>query len=558
LLPAFMNAQKRYDVLITECLPDPSPVVGLPETSFVELTNRSGSDFNLRNWKISNGSNTAVIKTDWILKADSLLILCPLSATEAFRSFGPALGISGFPALNNESGNIILINDLGLVIHAIHYDRHWFDNDLKAAGGWSLEMIDPGNPASAKENWRASISNLGGTPGSKNSVDALNPDERPVSLIRANAPDSLHLILIFDEPLDSLTASDIENYGISGGIGIPSAAVALPPFFDRIELNLSHAMIPGILYTVDVQQVRDVSLNTISLQNHCKAGIPQPAQSGDIIFNEILFNPPPFGFDYIELYNRSQKIISCNELFLAGREFSGSLKDPVSLINEPRAFFPGEYVLLTENPEWILNHYLLSSPLQILPVSALPSMPDDLGKLVLLNASGQLLDELDYDHHWHSPMLASEGGVALERIRSDLPTSRAALWTSAAADAGYGTPGYKNSESSPDSVSSGPDFVFAEPRIFSPDMDGREDFCFIHYQLPEAGFTGSISIYDISGVMVRKLLNNELLGTSGIFRWDGLDDQQNLLPTGRYIIYTEVFRTDGDVRRKKLVCVLAK
>jgi hypothetical protein len=58
--------------------------------------------------------------------------------------------------------------------------------------------------------------------------------------------------------------------------------------------------------------------------------------------------------------------------------------------------------------------------------------------------------------------------------------------------------------------------------------------------------------------MVRKLLNNALLGTSGIFRWDGLDDQQNLLPTGRYIIYTEVFRTDGDVRRKKLVCVLAK
>ncbi len=41
-------------------------------------------------------------------------------------------------------------------------------------------------------------------------------------------------------------------------------------------------------------------------------------------------------------------------------------------------------------------------------------------------------------------------------------------------------------------------------------MDGYQDFCFINYHLPAAGYMGSISIYDISGRMVRKLVNNVL------------------------------------------------
>ena len=109
-------------------------------------------------------------------------------------------------------------------------------------------------------------------------------------------------------------------------------------------------------------------------------------------------------------------------------------------------------------------------------------MPDDMGKVVVLNSEGLILDELDYDHHWQSPLLTTESGVSLERIRSDLPTSLASNWTSAASSAGYGTPGYKNSESNTDSVFT--HFISIDPKIFSPDMDGYNDFLFINYHLP--------------------------------------------------------------------------
>ena len=343
-LPLFLSAQARYDVLITEFLPDVSPSAGLPESSFIELTNRSPQEVNLRNWKISNGNTMATIKADYILKTDSFLILCTASATAAYNTYGSSIGVSGFPSLANEAGNIQLLAPDDRVIHAVRYDAGTFHNALKAKGGWSLEMIDLNNVCSGASNWTASVSPSGGTPGKKNSVEAINPDDQPPRLIRFVPVDSTHLIMLFDEALDSGTVSDTSNYLLSDMKRSPVSAMALPPFFDRVEIQLPVTMQPGKLYTLTVNNVKDCSGNEIGLYNSCPAGITESAATGDIIFNEILFNPPPYGYDYIELYNRSQKIIRCSKLFIAGRDAAGNLKDPLNLVNEERAFFPGEYL----------------------------------------------------------------------------------------------------------------------------------------------------------------------------------------------------------------------
>jgi len=556
VIPKILTAQNRYDVVVTEFLSDPTPAVGLPESEFIELKNRSTTDYNLRNWTISNGNNSATIKVDYILKADSFLIICSGSAASSFASFGATLGISGFPALSNDGGIIVLSDESGAVIHALQYDKSWFDNDIKASGGWSLEMKDPANPCTGIGNWAASKSSEGGTPGKKNSVNAENPDTDAPSLIRAVAVDSINLVLIFDEPIDSTSASDITHFSISNRDGSPETAGSIAPFFNRIGLRLQHPLDTGKLYTVTVQQLRDCSGNEIGVRNECKTGLATKVKPGDIIFNEILFNPPSYGYDYLELYNRSSGIINCSELWLAARELTGNLKDPVNLVKEERAFLPGEYLLLTENPDWILNHYPNTDGSRMILIGSMPTLPDEIGKIVLLNTSADIIDELDYDHHWHSPLLANESGVALERIRTDLPTNLASNWTSATAATGFGTPGYQNAQYSMDSEDS--DFISVEPKVFSPDMDGYQDFLFVHYHLPMAGFIGTISIYDIYGKMVRKLVDNIIWGTAGSFRWDGLDEQQRLLPMGHYILIIQLFRPDGTIINRKLVTVLAR
>jgi hypothetical protein len=550
------QAAKRYEVLIDEFLADPSPSAGLPGSSFIELKNVSGRPINLRNWKLGDGNASATFKKDYVLKADSFLIVCPASAETAFSAFGAAMGITGFPSLNHDADEVILSSDEGSVIHAVQYDKSWFRNDLKSGGGWSLEMIDPKNPCTGSGNWTASMQLIGGTPGMPNSVSAENPDQQGPDLLRTICPDSLHILALFSEPLDSLSASIVSNYEFSPDMGPPMEAIPVPPFYDQVNLTLRQPLLPEQVYTMSVQQVRDCAANEISIYNSCKLGLPQLPASGDLIFNEILFNPPSYGYDYIELYNRSRKTLDLQQVFLAGRDAIGTVKDPQNLVSAAVLFFPGEYTVLTENRKWVIQNYKVENPDWLVRMSGLPSMPDDQGTILLLNEGGQILDELSYDHHWHFPLLANEEGVALERIQADRPTQAADNWASAASSAGFGTPTAKNSASFSEQETT--DQISAEPKIFSPDNDGYQDYCFVKFHLAQPGLVANISIYDINGRMVRQLTNNSTLGMAGSFRWDGLDDGLNPLPTGHYVICVDLFSVEGKIKKYKLVETLAR
>ncbi|HSZ86086.1 MAG TPA: lamin tail domain-containing protein [Puia sp.] len=124
----------RYDIVIDEIFPDPTPIVGLPDAEFIELKNVSSTAYNLRNWQISDGSSIATIKKDFILQPDRFVIICSTSST-AYANFGTTISVTSFPSLNNDVDVIFLRSPEGLIIHAISYDLSWYQNDIKSSGG---------------------------------------------------------------------------------------------------------------------------------------------------------------------------------------------------------------------------------------------------------------------------------------------------------------------------------------------------------------------------------------------------------------------------------------
>ncbi|MBD0374938.1 MAG: gliding motility-associated C-terminal domain-containing protein, partial [Flavisolibacter sp.] len=176
--------------------------------------------------------------------------------------------------------------------------------------------------------------------------------------------------------------------------------------------------------------------------------------------------------------------------------------------------------------------------------------------VVLVNTQNVVIDEVQYSEKWHFELLRDREGVALERVDPDGPSQEAKNWRSAAAAAGYGTPGYKNSQYQQDG---GPKATIEIiPKTFSPDGDGVDDAAFIHYQAVEPGFVASVTIYESNGRPVRSLVHNQTLGLKGSWSWDGLDAKGQKLPIGIYIIYTELFNLQGKREQFKNTVVLAR
>ena len=525
-----------FDLVIDEIMADPSPQVQLPNNEWIELKNTTNMPINLQGWRLGKSTGESGPMSAYVLKPDSFVVVCTGSAVAVMNPYGPVISVTAFPSLSNDADKIYLRASQGMIVHTVSYTDDWYKNELKKEGGWSLEMIDTHNPCTGTDNWKASTGENGGTPAKKNTADAVNPDTKLSKLIRAFAPDSIHAILIFDEPLDSLSAANPAAYTISDGIGNAVNALPLSFSFDHVLLQLPTALARNKIYTVTATAVNDCSGNAVGMSHTARAGLYEPIDSLSMVVNEILFNPKPGGTDYAEFYNRSKKIFNLKNAFIANRNSTGIISSVTRFTNEDYLFFPGDYMVVTADPVIVQRDYFSPDPYAFLRVSSMPSFNDDAGDIVLLNEQGMIIDELVYSEKWHFPLITEPEGVSLERINPGAETVQK-NFHSAATDVGYGTPGYKNSQYRSDEAAAGT--IKITPEIISPDNDGRDDFATIQYEFPEPGYVANISIFDGSGRLVRNLERSALCGIKGFYRWDGLGEKQQRLASGIYIIYAE-------------------
>lgn len=555
LTPVCLLSQNRYDIVINEIMADPSPQVGLPNNEWIELKNTTAAPVNLQNWRIGDASGQSGPMPNFTLQPDSFVIVCTGSAVAALSAFGTTISVTSFPSLDNDGDQLFIKAANGTIIHAIAYTAGWYQNDLKKEGGWTLEMIDTKNPCTGMNNWKASTSATGGTPGKKNSVEALNNDATAPQLKRAYTTDNVTIILVYDEPVDSLSGATISSYSIDGGLTLVSAA-SIAPLFNQVQLKAATPLQANMVYNITANNIKDCKGNMIGNANSVRVGLPEDAAAGEFIINEILFNPRSNAFDYVEFYNNSNKIFDASKLYIANRNSSGVISSIKVLSAVAFYIFPGDYIVETEDADNLALQYLVKNPDHVLLISSPPSFPDDEGTVIALNFQGNVVDEVKYKDDWHFKLIDNAEGVALERIDPAGVSQDAANWTSAASTSGYGTPTYKNSQYK--LLSSINAVIAVTPKVFSPDNDGRDDIATIQYKVAEPGYIANITIFDASGRPVRNLVRNGTLGLEGYWNWDGLDDKGLKLPIGTYIVFTEIFNLQGKKEKFKNAVVLAR
>jgi hypothetical protein len=541
------------DVVISEIMADPLPEVSLPGKEYIEVTNTTGYSFNLKNWRLStSGQYTLFPETS--IPPSGIIILCSSQDTMVFQKFGKVTGLKQFPSLT-DAGRMVYISDSsGSFIHGVEYSSDWYKDDLKSKGGWSLEMIDTRFPFYYQDNWRASESKKGGTPGSVNSVAESNPDISFFGIQNVFPADSSTVHIRFSEPVFNLA-------GKTGKIKIGEKGITdiypTDPLFREFAVKLKDPLKRIEIYKLEIpDDIFDFAGNRMQKCDF-SFGISEPAEPGDILFNEVLFNPMPGDPDYLELFNFSGKVIDASRLeIISLNDASGDKSEAIPVSDENRCILPGEYYAITTDTKKISERYFSTNPDHLFETESLPSMPDDKGHLILYNRELDRIDELVYNDDMHYSLLSSHEGVSLEKTDPRNESKVAANWHSATESSGWGTPGASNSMFA-EIPSSSNKIVLSSSKI-TPDSDGNEDFLTIKMNLTGSGNVVSATVFDETGNYVKKIAANLYAGAEVSLIWDGTADDGSLVNTGIYILLITLYNDTGKTERWKKVCTVIR
>jgi len=359
--------------------------------------------------------------------------------------------------------------------------------------------------------------------------------------------------------------------------------LASGPHSERAEMNGNDRILitfpenlPGGPDILHIEGLSDLHGNEISPADHFELLIALAAEKGDVVINEIMFDPIresehiyPGQSEYIELYNRRNHAILLDEFHLRDQDELTTAATVMTPVEQGHIWIRANgYLLLypeTESGNFassriarFFNLPPVKEKIAIRFHRSTLSLPLNGRPVILSDNYGNLIDRVDYRPEWHNPNIIDTRGIALERIDPHSSSNDPSNWSSNTITSG-GTPGRENSLfQSPGQVAESIGLVL-EPNPFSPDGDGYEDHLFIHYKLDKSDYLIRVRIFDRYGRRVRTLADSHPAGFEGSLIWDGRTDSGQNNRIGIYILLFEAFNSStGGNRTFRETVVIAR
>jgi hypothetical protein len=447
------------DIVINEIMYAPS--TGEPE--WVELFNRTNQAVNIKKWRLSDAAITVTVTTqDVIIPPNDFIVLTQDSSVLNFYSVPVQIVRFNLPVLNNTGDNVIIRDSLGILIDSLTYLSSWGGN----TGGRSIERFSVDSSSTDQSNWATSTGIFKATPGRINSI---TPKENDLAII-GFAPRHQYSILgediEFKVQIRNKGLNNSQNFTLNLYRDINTDSIPQPNELmtsivqngiisgDSLEISYSTNQFDEgdnfYIAIIDVP-VDDDSSNNIAFAKGI--GVEVNEIRNDIVINEFMYAPQSPEPEWIEIYNRSDKIIDLKNYKIADN------RDTVRVITVSKLLNPGEYHIIATDSS-INNFYDITSGISYRNFPALNNTGD---KVILLDSLNRTIDSLEFFSTW-----GGTGGKSLERIDPELSLIDSSNWKTSLSIY-KATPGYINSVTQKDF-----DLVVTEI-IFNPEFPLKGD-----------------------------------------------------------------------------------
>jgi len=533
----YVRAVQHGELLFSELMSDPDPAIGLPPAEYVEVYNVTNDTLWLEGFQFSD-LNTKVVLPQYNLAPKQRLILSSTTHATALSAYGNCIGLSPWPSLNNDADTLFLSDAAGALIDQVAYTTRLL-TDEKKGGGWSLELIHPEEQCKGFANWDYSEAPQGGTPGVLNSIASRAFDRKAPTLVSSVFLTDQTAQLVFDEVLDTttlptITRLDTEESGL------------LSCFRGGQQLEVKLPLEEGKSVWIAVQGLKDCSGNTQVLELEVQH--PKRLEIGDLALSEVLFNPYPYGSDFVELYNKTEAWISLEGLTIQNQ-------DEKQTILKGGLMSPHAYKVISADSMEVKSFY----PQAVFGTfikAALPVFLDTSGSVRLLNVKGETLDFMSFSEDMHHPFLEDKEGISLERVSLEQSSELSSNWVSASIQSHGASPGYRNTQSGKGTPGGTFEIV---PRSIAPGTDGYRNYACIYYQTAKAGTSVRADMYTMDGNWVRALQGAGPTDVKGMCTWDGTNDKMEVVATGLYVLVLEFSHPEGDhYKLKGTIAVLSR
>ncbi len=426
---------KFNNVVINEIMY--APLTGQPE--WIELYNRTEEPIDLVKWKIyDNSSHTNITLADKFIPPNGFVVLCKDTLLKNYFDIPSEIINSKLPSFNN-TGDVVCIKDSsGLTIDSLEYLPTWGGN----SGGKSLERISVDNESIGETNWSTSKSKFKATPGKINSVTQKNFDAgisdfenetgygiigKPASLqieiknYGLNSIPAFSVNLYFDANKDSVIQASELLSTLNGSTLLSGDSVMLNYQLENFQSGKNYFIVQ-LITAQDEETENNLAFTFFT-------GVILNEARNDLIINEILYAPTSPEPEWIELYNRSNKIID-----ISGYQVADNT-DTISIIRKSIILKPKDYFVIAKDSS-ISSFYDVQSQLF---VTGFPSLNNSKDKIIFLDSLDRVIDSLEYLSAW-----GGSNGRSLERISSERNSVGADNWgTSISSE--RATPGRENS-----------------------------------------------------------------------------------------------------------------
>ncbi len=530
---------QKLRLKISEIMADPTPAIGLPELEFVEISNPTAIGVSACQLYFGNHNSKHFFELD-TLAPYAFAILCERTDTNAFLKYGKTIGITSFPSIGNSIDTLYLFDEKLQLIDSVSYKINQWESN-KREGGYSLARLNDFYDCPNTKLWHSSLAAIGGSPGNNNLLELNQLEAFQVNQLELSEQE---ITITCTEGIDS-EAFDWNTIQL---IGLSNSLINYQFSNNCQSLRLFYQQAFPMATKFDLQ------INTLQnclgqkIDSTFSIFISDSIYNNQVIINELLFNTSDSLPEFVELYNRSNQIQNLKNWSIGVRNTKNEISYTKKILNT-YFLYPAHYVCISTNSPLLQNRFSFKSINDFITNPEMPTLTNEQGTVVLLSPNQQLIDEVYYNDQMHLSLITNTKNVSLERRSENWSSKDPANWGSAAANYGYATPGYSNSNHQ---YFSDKEFGLSlSPKIFSPNADGLNDILTINYAFPYPNTLANIEIYNRDGQLITTIGNTISLGQKGFFIWEGIANGQ-YVPNGIYILRFSLFDEKGLINNYKI------